>query len=111
LLHKAESIVNRALITREKQATLIDRFALPTFFVGDFRAKGYTLTPDSSNCGPAEMSEIRTRIGLPDVSCEGAAILSLTVGKVKIIVFLEIVRKGRIILKRGDINWGTCVRM
>jgi len=105
-LNEIETVINAALVAREKQTAPLQRLCLLVLLFRDFFPKWNALTPDPAMVSSTkERTEVRARIGLPDMSSKRATILTAILGKVEVVVPRWVVCEDWIVRQGCDIDW------
>ena len=117
MLDELESIFNVALVCGEKKTTSVDRPPRRMLGRGNFGAELNTAPNDTTivgGCFDWWIFEIRSRVGLSSMRCEGASVLCCwIVGKVvtEIVVLFLVMRDSKVVFEGGEIDGCSCARL
>ena len=111
MLDKLESIDNVALVCGEQKTTSVDRLPRRMLGQGNFRPEldtaPYDTTVLGGYTGAEIIFEIRSRVGLSSMRCEGASVLCCFVvgkGVTEIVVLFLVLRDSKIVFYGGEID-------
>ena len=109
MLDELESIDNVALVCGEQKTTSVDRLPRRMLGQGNFRPELDTAPNDTTALGGylEIIFEIRSRVGLSSMRCEGASVLCCCIvgkGVTEIVVLFLVLRDSKIVFYGGEID-------
>ena len=117
MLDELEAIFNVALVCGKKKTTSVDRLPQRVLGRGNFGAELNTAPNDTTvlgGCTDWWIFEIRSRVGLSSMRCEGASVLSRwIVGKVvtEMVVSFLVMRDSKVVFEGGEIDGCSCASL